>query len=661
MKRMTYLPLALLLVTPTLASAGEIEGEVNLGLRTTHISGGDRSAKYDEYLDQSDGLFGGGWVFYDAGEYNIGASLDNSGLEVTGGKVDLFKGTLYYDEYTHMLSRNALTPITGIGSNYLTIPDADLPATVPPVSSWEEFDYKVDKKVYGGEVTIDTGKALYYKLSMEQQESDGTMPYGGINFSDFELPMPVDYTTTNFMAESGYRSKERTAVLSVGYSEFDNDNDLFSTYDGTELQEYSTPADNYSYNIGGRLTQRLPMSSLLALKGSYTRNVSDPDFGDYTTITSPTADGDYDGDVQYMRASMALTTRFDNSMDTRLFYNYVDRDNESDEISASGTENELYEYTKHQAGLDFNYRLNRKNKLQSGYEFTSMDRSREDSDSSTDNLIFAQLNNTTLDWMSTKFRLEYLNRDTDSDYSAATLAGDGLIHEYFTAYDVASKDRYKAKMAFEFYPTDGLDMGLSYAFVYDDYDTSLGVQDERRHEIYLDANMVLESKIRLNTYAGYEYTESDYDARRYNPGGADPNGLTDANNYNWSNETTYDFFALGGSVTVPVYHNFEVVLSADYQVVDGNIDFDRPAAAGVPLETINDADDYYKTELGLKTMYKATENLSVTVGYVFEKSNLDDWELDNYTYTPGSDYLSGAYTDSDYETHRVYVISTYRF
>lgn len=84
------------------------------------------------------------------------------------------------------------------------------------------------------------------------------------------------------------------------------------------------------------------------------------------------------------------------------------------------------------------------------------------------------------------------------------------------------------------------------------------------------------------------------------------------------------FLLLAASVTVPVLHNLDMVMSADYQVVDGTIDFYRSVAAGDPLEKIKDADDYYKTQLGIKGIYKATDNVSITIGYRFELTNLDD-------------------------------------
>jgi MtrB/PioB family decaheme-associated outer membrane protein len=664
MKRLISITLFLLLITTPSFAADEVHGDITLGLRTTHYSGGEKSAKYDEYLDKSNGLFGDLNLMFDSEEYYAGLALKNPTLddqsyELTLRKFGLGKARFYFDELNHQMSKNALTPSTGLGSDYVTTPDV-----VPPVSDWRNFDYNVKRKVYGTEFTIDpTDSPFYGKASVEQQRHEGKMPWGTTLYSGIETAMPVDYTTDNLMLESGYRSKETTAVFTGGFSQFDNANEMVTTVgNGRGIQEYSTPADNYSYNLGGRLVQRLSKKNLLALKTSYTRNISDVNFGGYTSVDS-TKNG-YDGDVEYIRAAGALTTQWSTRLDTRLFYSYVDRNNNSDKITTldNGRTNHRYEYDKNEAGLDVAYRLNKNNKLSSGYEFSYINQNREDADSSMDNLVFVQLKNTSLDWLSTKIRLEYMNRDTDTDYSAEDLEDSGEIRKYFTPSDYADKDRYKAKLDFGISPpVDWMSLGLSYAFLYNDYDaTELGVQSEQRHEYYLDVNFQLPADMRLNTYAGYEFSKNKKKNRQYSTD-PNPSGITDSSNFNWNEDTTYDFFVLGGSLSVPVTPKLELVFTADCQWNDGTIDFDRSSAAGDSLATIDDADDYYKTQLGTKGIYQVNDAMSVTLGYFYEKSNLDEWQYNDYEYDTGSFYQTGAYTDSDYETHQFYVTTSYKF
>lgn len=669
MKRMLFLPVALVITVPSIALS-EFQGHIDLGIRTTQFNSGESSAKFDEYRDMSDGLFGAAGLFYDTDSHYLDIEVENPGLtdqslEIQGGKFGSYKATLSFDELTHRLSDGARSPALGIGSNYLLIPNANLPLAVPPRSAWTEFDYEIERQVYGGKVTVKAASPWYYRLSLEQQRHEGTMPWGLFNTSDFELPMPIDYTTNNLMAESGYQGEETSFVLTASFSDFDNDNDLFTTNNGSEIEEYSTAADNYSYNINGRLKQRLPMDSLLALKASYSRHVSETDFSKYLLIDSPTTDGAFDGDITYLRFNSAVTTRWNNAADSRLYYHFIDRSNDSDEITSidgGRRTNHLYEYSKHQAGFDYNHRLNGANRLAAGYGFTYTDQNREDAETSRDHQIFAQWKNTSIDWVTTKLKIEYVNRSSDTGYRPETLEGDGLIHLYFTPFDYASKDQYRAELSFDFLVTDNVDLSTRYGLEYRDYDTTrFGVQDDQRHEIYLDLGLRPFGTMQLNTFAGYEYTTSDYASRRYNPGFALPTIPASATNFNWTQETSYDFFVVGGSLTIPVRHDLDVILSASYQVVDGNVDFARAAAAGDPLETVKEADDYYRTELGIKTGYQLDENWKFTLGYLFALSNLDEWKYENYTYNPGTGYLSGAGLDQDYEAHQVYLITSYRF
>ena len=92
-----------------------------------------------------------------------------------------------------------------------------------------------------------------------------------------------------------------------------------------------------------------------------------------------------------------------------------------------------------------------------------------------------------------------------------------------------------------------------------------------------------------------------------------------------------------------------------------SIDFARSAAVGVLLETVTEADDYNKSTAGIKGIYDLAEKRSVMLGYLYEKSNLDDWKYSNYGYTTTSYVLTGVGLDRDNGVHQAYLITTYRF
>jgi hypothetical protein len=78
-------------------------------------------------------------------------------------------------------------------------------------------------------------------------------------------------------------------------------------------------------------------------------------------------------------------------------------------------------------------------------------------------------------------------------------------------------------------------------------------------------------------------------------------------------------------------------------------------------KSVTDADDYYKTQIGAKGIYQFSDAWTVTLGYLYEKSDLDEWKYTNYELTTSSFDLSGAGLDSDYETHQFYMTTTFSF
>lgn len=318
---MILIALTLPVFIPTIGFA-EVRGEVNLGVQLNDFDDKE-SAKFNEYRDKSDGLFGSADVLMSTDTSYMGFNVENPALDdqsygMKWGVFGLFKGEFFYDELTHHLSYDQLTPATGVGNDVVRVP-----ATVPAVARWGSFDSMVEVKKTGVDFTVDTENPFYLKVSADQQRKEGLKARGlYATTATFELPAPIDYTTYNTMVETGYRSKETNAALTAGYSFFDNEADLFTLRFGSVIEEYSTPVDNYSYNFSGRLTQRLPMASLLAVKGSFARNISEADFSKYLRIASPTADKDFDGDVRYIRGSAILTSQWNKELDSRLFYNY---------------------------------------------------------------------------------------------------------------------------------------------------------------------------------------------------------------------------------------------------------------------------------------------------------------------------------------------------
>jgi hypothetical protein len=55
----------------------------------------------------------------------------------------------------------------------------------------------------------------------------------------------------------------------------------------------------------------------------------------------------------------------------------------------------------------------------------------------------------------------------------------------------------------------------------------------------------------------------------------------------------------------------ELVAGVAHQLVDGNVDFARSAAAGSALQSVTEADDYSKTQAGLMGFFSQSPSFNI--------------------------------------------------
>jgi hypothetical protein len=429
------------------------------------------------------------------------------------------------------------------------------------------------------------------------------------------------------------------------------------------------------------------MNSVLALKASIAKMESDiplldkvwagnngPTFGGgapiYTYTTLGLNQSNFEGDVTTTKTSLALSSKPTKKLSSKVYYDFYDKDNDSSHIvytslvTGEEYENHLFEYEKHRAGIDLSYKLTTKNKLSGGYEFKTVDREREDFESTTDNKLFVQLKNTAMDNMAIKLKLQYLDRS--ADFTQEDLGGDASILLYQKRYDVADKVQTMTKVGVEFYPSDNFDLGLEYRYKMNDYDeTQIGLAEEARHEVYADAIYRIPDVVRLSGYVGYEKVNQDSKHRQFSPGDdTNPSSGTVGTAFNWSQELQSDYLSLGVMAEVPLIKNkLDAVLAYNYQQNDGSNDMTSEGATS--LADIDEVNDYDLHQIEAQCFYTFSENLRMTLGYLYEKLDYADDQYEDYNnFKVGafdSYYLSAAYADNDYEANIGYLTLSYLF
>jgi MtrB/PioB family decaheme-associated outer membrane protein len=669
-----------LAAAPSFAQGPVYSGYVAPGLRT--VDEDNDSAKFMEYRDLDDGLYGNALIGMEQGNYHIEAEGKNIGRDdqsytIDGGNYSGLSYSLFYDSIIHNLSFGAQTFYNGLGSDSLTHG-----GSVPAVSTWSEFDYDIKRERYGVSGEYSFSVPLTLSIGASSQKTKGLKPLGTGGFGgSIEIPAPVDYTTDNFSLGLHYRFQDLLISVDGKFVDFDNDNNFVNWMDRSGNTDLNPLApDNEYWKIAAQAVwKNLPVKSHLAARLGYSKLENDYST---STINFPLASHpaglnttDFNGEIKTLDGSFQVTSRPVENLDTKVFYRFLDKDNKSDVISygsgAGFTTNDthLFDYNKNNGGIEARYRLSRTNRLKGGYEYRNIDRhNRLDAEETTDHIIDLQLKNNTVDFLEVKVGYRHVERSSDfalgSEGDVNTDAE--YIERFVRRFDDTDKTMEEAKIGFDIYVMDDLDLGLEYAYRDNDYDeTTLGRTGDTRHAVYFDLAYRLPVHIVLSGFGGYEVTKADsrhYVFRAGNgtpPQTADPT-VEDGNpaSYIWTQDVNDKYWTYGVSVDVPLM-NDRLHLNAKWeqQDSDGEVKF---TSGGTPaLEDIEESDDYAKKLFELKGTYSFTNNVAVTLGYLYEKYKLNDLQFQGYVFNEGNNYLSGAYTDHDYEANVGYVLLTY--
>lgn len=687
-------------------------GEIRAAGKFASISGSE--AKFNEYGDTDDGVYGKVKLTYDAGKYfmkfkafDIGHDTQKYMLE--GGMWDKFKVYIKYNEIPHNFTYDARTVFTGAGSGMLTTGSRFIlatPATYTPVNP---FDYEIQRKQIETGFKLQMIKPFYADVSYAKERREDVKPTavalntgGGSYF--IEMPEPVDYVTNSLKAEVGYAKNPLFLSLNYFYSSFDNDYDYLyfrNPYDantfGAARNDYLTlPPDNHYTNISLKGRVNLPLNSTLSLKVARSETKAEYDLRDYyirsvaTGIQGVTlTDNVFDGKLTATNYAIALTSNPVNFLSAKVFYKSYKKENKSDSIghtdaSVNGGNifyNHLFDYKKNSHGIEFDIKLPARFSLMPAYTYLKTDRHRGDLPETTDRTYSIALKWSGLEFMTAKVAYEKLDRNATHEIGTTLFGTDqaiaNVVERYIRRFDGAPMDRNTYTASVDLYPLETLSVGLYYKHKKSEYDdTVLGLRDDKTEEYGIDADWKINRFVSVNGYAEQEKTTAAQVQRNANTsgfGGAvniNPTVAGGANGYTWQvvqKEKTYNYGAGAQIYAIPDKLTFK--LRYDYTKSDGLADFSFFDYTPVGFDTPDHSswDDYRKTELSFKTQYKINKNLALTAGYVYEQYKYTDVSIDGYlyTYNGGSNTsissLTGAYSAPSYKANVVFLSLGYKF
>jgi hypothetical protein len=177
-----------------------------------------------------------------------------------------------------------------------------------------------------------------------------------------------------------------------------------------------------------------------------------------------------------------------------------------------------------------------------------------------------------------------------------------------------------------------------------DYDETItGRKDDKRREIYGDIAWRVGKEVTLSGFAGYEKIDADT-----------------SRSLGYHQEIDDDFWTYGLAAKIGVIpEKLRLSLSWQYQKSDGEVDFSQTT---LTLVNITNSDDYTKQQLDARLIYTVMPKLDVTLGYLYEKFEIDDINYANFkNLGTNGGFYSGLYAFQDYEANVGYLTMKYGF
>jgi MtrB/PioB family decaheme-associated outer membrane protein len=678
-------------------------GEVGLGIRYVSDKANDTS-KLREYRDlDTDAIT----VFdlrgtSDTHRFNFfveNLTTDDTYFTLLGQQYGAWRFRLYGNELRHRFGDGpgARSPYTGIGTPTLT-------ATLPNVNvgTWNGFDNSLRRRDIGVMGEWSGFTPWYIRVDANYVDRDGIKVIAGSKGTSpgngsMDIPAPVDWNTLNYSVEGGYQGPREHFAVSWHQSKFKNDdvfvrwsNDFFAPGNPLARDTSVMPSDNDLWRIALNGNIRgLPMGSTLA--GRFTYSKLESDVSVLPTIlatgaTNPSTASSapvFHGEIATTTFGVTLNSAPMQRFDTRLFYNYRKKENESTAIiftpaanstlqcSGGPCDPHLFSYTKHNPGFEAYYRLNPENRLGGGYEYEGTERERLDFPNTQDHKFFAEWRNSTLNWMDARLKYQYLQRR--GGWSSHPTAD--AIDAFVRRYDVAPVNQHQVKLGFDTTPAPLVDLSLDVILKHNDYEeTILGRTKDKRQEYYVTGGYGHVDSFRVYAFADYEIVKLDSFHR---VGGtaatADPAlGFTSASNFNWTVDNEDKSYQLGIGATWKQMQRLTWHTNLLYVKTEGQADF---AVPGAPPGFVGPGgllpahfDNSKRISFNLKGVYQLDRNWTFTGGYAYERYKYSDIGYDNFLYTvpvtpvnTSTSYFSGEGAFQPYTANIFYIMGQYKF
>jgi MtrB/PioB family decaheme-associated outer membrane protein len=627
-----------------------------------------------------------------------------------------------YDSQKQVGNNTGRTPFRG--GDILNLPDDWVSANTTSGfttldSSLRGFDQELERDRY----TLGLGAKLNDNWSVEgtisYEEREGDKATGGAIFNNISageaaiLPQQVDYETTEFDFSTSYTIDKLALTGSLFYSDFDNGDDLLQWQN-----PYSSFGPNVRYPEGyggmglapdnefyqGRLLGTYIWSPTLRFQvdGSFGKSEQDQGYADFTvnpnlTVTEALPRNNLDGEVETKMLDTRVFWRPIQKLNLEGWFHGEERDfdlprdgyqyvlgDATDQVpSARQFYNTAHDYSKNRVGIEGSYPLPLRSKLWLSYEYEEVERDNsavEETEEDRYSLryriplpfnvsmrvegLYADRAADRYDWAQSY----YASRDADLiNVTPDNQRYDN--HPLLSQYYISNRERTEMKLDLDWQPGMAWNVTLNMLYREDDYDkTDLGLTDEELNRAALTVSWVPSEKLTLAAYTSYNNYESEQTGRSFR-GGIEKNAfdvtvpLAQASDpaRNWDTDIEDEVITLG--FNAQWQFRDDIVLSADYNYVDSNSDYDfsNGGGTGMSSDPLPADDETEQHHLVLEGIWHYRENLSIKLDYQYWSYEDEDWAINGVAPNSIDKVLSLGEKEADEDLHYIGTSIIYRW
>lgn len=622
-----------------------LSGTLDLG--AGYVS--DDSFKFGEYngLDKKGGyLIGNADLRYrgDNARYlNIDATnigLDSRSLNISGGKQGSYDVSFTYRELPHFISDSAMTPLTGTGSNSLTLPATWVTGaatnTMPQLmNALHQVDLDTKRKRAGLAITLHPATSWHYAVDFHHESKQGTQGTAGTFFLNAtQLVRPVDYETNEMNASASFTGRKLQARFIYTGSTFHDNNDaltwqnpytpLFSATTG----QLALPPDNQFHQllatVGYQLSARTRATADIAV-GRMTQDQAFLPFTLNSTLNvSPLPKNSLNGKVNTTDANVRVSSMVTTNLQLNATYTYSDRDNRTPQadyawvttdsfVNAPAT-NLPYSFTRSIWKLRADYQLDAGTHAAFGFDYDNHKRTFQETDTTKENTLWVKIGMQLGHGAELNFNAAHSHRDQSGYAAVAAIIAPEI--SLLTRFYLANRDRENTGISINI-PL-GMHAIISAAVDYagDDYpDSVLGLVKDKDLTYSGDAAIMLGKQTSMHVFVNREEIRSTQ------------NGSQTFATPDWSGENT-NIVNFAGAGIKHTLSNKKFDIGVDYTMMQSRgstvVDTGLPSSSFPDLTARRDS-------VRLHGTYHLKANLSLQGGYWYERYHSGNWMLAGIT------------------------------